>query len=142
MKNRIKDKIQEIKKYLEEFDTIIPESFESYESDLKEKAACERYFEKIIESATDLAFLTIKYKKLAVPDDDKAVFESLKEKKILSEITSKKMQEAKGMRNLIVHQYGDVDDEIVFHTITEELFLDINQFIAEIEKDLNNQSKK
>ncbi len=141
MKERIKDKIDDIREYLEELETILPKSIEQYTDDLKERAACERYFEKIVEAATDLAFLIIKYRKLAVPEDDKAVFEILKAERIIADDTSKKMQQAKGMRNLIVHQYGEVDDEIVFHAITQELSDDVGDFIAEIEKDLNTNKK-
>ena len=52
---RIKDKIKEIEGYLSELSEIIPKSFEEYK-EIKNKAACERYFEKIIESVIDLSF--------------------------------------------------------------------------------------
>lgn len=43
---KIGDKIKEIEQYLNEFEEIIPKDFESYIGNLKDKAACERYFEK------------------------------------------------------------------------------------------------
>lgn len=38
------------------------------------------------------------------------------------------------MRNIISHQYGNVDNKIVFETITEELEKDVREFIKCIRK--------
>ena len=48
MNARIKDKIAEIRKYLNEFGQIVPDNVEHYIGDFKAKAACERYAERII----------------------------------------------------------------------------------------------
>ncbi len=44
------------------------------------------------------------------------------------------LQDAKSMRNFIVHEYGGIDDFKVFHAITEELEKDVKKFIDEIKK--------
>jgi len=130
---RILSKINEIEKYLEEFESIIPKNFREY-SNLREKAACERYLEKIIESVVDLCFLIVKEKNLEKPEDDKAVFDILYNNKIISKEICEKLKDAKGMKNIISHQYGSVDDKIVFDSITKELVDDINSFLDEIKK--------
>jgi uncharacterized protein YutE (UPF0331/DUF86 family) len=136
--SRIKDKIIEIEKFLEELETIIPNSIEEYSSSLEKKAACERYIEKIVESATDLSFLIIKAKKFRIPQDDADAFSILLENKIIDDKIAASLKNAKGMRNIIAHQYGKVDDEIVFHSITEEIVDDMNAFLDSIEKaDIN-----
>jgi len=81
--SRIEDKISEINKFLEELESIIPSSFEEYRSSLEKKAACERYVEKIVEAATDLAFLIIKDRKLRIPQDDADAFNVLLDSKII-----------------------------------------------------------
>ena len=40
MKERLDDKINEIRRYLEELESIKPSSLEEYSTDLREKAAC------------------------------------------------------------------------------------------------------
>jgi uncharacterized protein YutE (UPF0331/DUF86 family) len=50
-------------------------------------------------------------------------------KKIISKELSIKLKNAKGMRNIVAHKYGTVDDRIVFEAITEELLKDANEFI-------------
>ncbi len=45
MNERIKDKIDEIEKYIAELEEIVPKHLEDYKKDFKTKAACERYAE-------------------------------------------------------------------------------------------------
>lgn len=129
---RIRDKISEIEGYLDELPNIVPKSFEEYKSDLKTKAACERYFEVIIEAIIDLAFLVIREKGLKIPEDDKGAFDTLSKGNIISEELAEKLKEAKGMRNILAHEYGKIDDEVVFESITEELENDSKEFIENI----------
>ena len=127
---RINDKINEINQFLEELQSLVPSSFEEYKSSLVKRAACERYVEKIVEAVTDLAFLVIKDKKLRIPEDDIDAFNILLENKIIDNDLAVKLKNAKGMRNIISHQYGKIDDEIVFDAIKEELYKDVRKFIS------------
>ncbi|MBS3132385.1 DUF86 domain-containing protein [Candidatus Woesearchaeota archaeon] len=132
--SRIDDKISEIKKYIEELDSILPATFEEY-LNLEKKAACERYVEKIMEAVTDLAFIFIKLKKLRLPEDDADAFNVLNENKVIDEALMKRMQDAKGMRNIIAHQYGKIDDRVVFETITTKLLKDVREFLGKAGKE-------
>ncbi|MBS3141542.1 DUF86 domain-containing protein [Candidatus Woesearchaeota archaeon] len=129
---RINDKIREIEKYLKELNEIKPETLSEYK-ELKTKAACERYFEKIIEAVIDLAFLTIKELGLKIPEEDKKAFDILAERSIISKELSQKLKEAKGMRNIISHEYGIIEDKVVFESITEQLEEDVSEFLESIE---------
>ncbi len=132
--SRIEDKISEINKFLEELESIIPSSLEEYQSSLEKKAACERYVEKIVEAATDLAFLIIKDRKLRLPQDDTDAFNVLLDSKVIDKDLAAKLKNAKGMRNIISHQYGNIDDEIVFESIAKELGRDVGEFINKAKK--------
>ena len=134
MKKRINDKIDEIGNYLGELGAILPRDFKEYMNNFEKRAACERYFERIIEAVVDLAFLIIRLEGFEIPAEDKEAFNILSRKKIISEKLAEKFKDAKGMRNLIAHEYGGVDDEIVFHSIAEELEKDVNEFISTIKK--------
>lgn len=132
MTKRIKDKIKEIEEFLDQLKYIIPASFNEYQSNIEKKAACERYVEKIVEATVDLAFLIIKLKKLKIPEDDIDAFNILSNNKIIDENLSKKLKMAKGMRNIIAHEYGKIDDRVVFEAITEELERDVREFIKNV----------
>lgn len=133
---KIGDKIKEIEQYLNEFKEIIPKDFESYIGNLKDKAACERYFEKIVEAAVDLSFQIIKERKLEIPDDDKKSFDILTKYGIITSKITVKLKEAKGMRNLLAHEYGKVDDNIVFESLNDGLFTDMEEFLRQVKKSL------
>ena len=88
--SKIKDKIDEIYKYLEELSKIIPKELDEYKSNNLVKAASERYFEIIVEAVTDIAFLIIAKRRLRVPEDDIDAFGILLEHKIIDEELDRK----------------------------------------------------
>lgn len=133
-KNRIIEKIEEIEEYLSKLLDIVPEDLESYQLDYEKKWSCEMGFQKVIEAVTDLTFLIITNKDLEVAEDDLNAFDILEKNKIASKELSVKLKEARGMRNFIIHEYGKIDDEKVFHAISEEIEKDINDFIDSIKR--------
>ena len=130
---RLKDKINEIQNYLEEFESIIPRDYEEYKNSFLLKAACERYFEKIVETLVDLACLLIKTERFSLPEEDIRAFDILADKEIISKELGEKLKDAKGMRNILAHEYGKVDDELVYESITTEILKDTEEFINQIE---------
>lgn len=131
---RINDKLSELETFIEQLHSLAPKSLEEYQKNIEKKAACERFVEKIIEAILDIVFLLIKLKRLRIPEDDADAFQVLLENKIIDEQLATNLKNAKGMRNVIVHQYGKVDDSVVFTSITEELESDVRKFIEAILK--------
>ena len=131
--DRIKDKIIEIESFLNELNSCLPSDFEQYKTDFKLRAIGERYFEKIIEAVVDLAFFVIKEKNLKQPEEDKQSFDILAEEKIISNSLADRLKDAKGMRNILAHEYGRIDNELVFHSLAEELIPDVQEFMEIIE---------
>jgi len=139
MRERIEDKINQINKYREELGTFMPVSFEEYSKDISKKAACERYIEKIAESAVDLAILFIRLKNLESPEDDDTSFFILAKNNVITDELSKKLSNLKGMRNRLAHQYEKVDDKLVFNAVDFEIEEDIENFIKCIERGVNKK---
>lgn len=133
---RINDKIKELNKLVGELKTIIPSNFKEYKQDIKTRAACERYFERIVECITDVCFSIVKNKKLGILEDDKQAYDFLEENNLISKKLCVNLKEAKGMRNILAHEYSKVDDELVFEAITTEIIRDTKKFINQIEKNL------
>ena len=127
--DRIKDKVEEIEKYLEELYSVEIGSLDDYKADFKIRAICERYFEKIVEAVEDLAFFVARDRGIEIVDEDK-VFGSLAKGDIISDELAGKLKEAKGMRNIIAHEYGEIDDGLVYETITGELEGDVREFLG------------
>lgn len=134
MNARTNAKAREITQYASELEGILPNTLEEYTASLEKKAACERYVEKIVEAIVDLAFLTIKDKGLAPPEDDGQAFDILAREGIIPSKLADNLKRAKGMRNVIVHQYGGVNDEMVFDAIRTELIKDAKIFVRQCRK--------
>ncbi len=133
---RSEEKIREVEQFLDELKCIIPRNLKEY-TYFKTKAMCERYVEKIIESLVDLGRLIIKEYSLRRAEDGGDVFCILAEANIISVALAHRLKNAKGMRNMIAHQYGNVDDAEVFKSITQELPRDAKAFIAVIKRHVN-----
>ncbi len=134
MNARIKDKIKEIEEYLKQLEEIAPDSLEEYQEDFKTKAACERYLERLVEAAEDLAFLIIKHFGVESPEEENEIFPILSRMKIISSGLSDELKRAKGMRNILAHKYGEIDDKITFAATTEEIGRDLRKLIKAIEE--------
>ena len=130
--NRRGDKVVEIEEYVESLKNFLPESFDEYLSDEKSRLACERCFEKIVESVIDLVILVIKERGLGVPMSDRDAFNILSENDIISSVLSEKLGDAKSMRNIIIHKYGHIDDKKVFDAIKNELLGDVKEFLEAV----------
>lgn len=129
---KIEDKIQSIQKFIEELEEVLPLDYEKYQSDLSKKLASERAFEKIIEGVNDLAILWIKEKRLQLPSEDEKAFEILASAKLIREELAKKLKQAKGMRNILAHQYDNLDEEIIFEALKEKIIKDAEEFLKEL----------
>ncbi len=134
VQERIRDKVNEITSFLDELSEIVPPDYDSYSDNSRDRAACERFFEKIIEASIDLSFTIIKYKKLEVPTGDKEVFKILEKHKVISPELAFRLSEAKGMRNILAHEYGKVNDQLVYEAVHNELIRDVKEFLGEVEK--------
>lgn len=146
MIERIKDKIKQVEEFLGFLLEIKPSSLEEYIGNEKTKAACERFVQKLIDAIVDLTYIIIREMKLLSPENEEQAFDILQKKGIISIRLCERLKEAKGMRNIIAHEYGEVDDTIVFHSIHEELEKDVNEFIRKIKifigKESNEKVKK
>lgn len=131
---RLAEKLAEVNRYCGELESMLPADFTSYAADIKSKAACERYFEKIVTAVMDAAFLAIKKEHLTLPEDEKQAFDILSRAGIISAALATRLKEAKGMRNILAHEYGVVDDQLVFHAITDEILRDAHEFVAALRK--------
>ena len=134
---RLDDKITEIELILEELIGFVPSKFAYYQNNSMVKSACERHFEKISEALVDLSFLLVRAERWENPEEEEGVFVILFKHNIIAEVMLRKLKDIKSMRNILAHQYGEVDDEMVFNSITEELEQDVNEFIKNIKQFLN-----
>ncbi len=137
---RILAKIDELNSYLEELDNVKPNSLEEYEASIKDKRACERLLQICIETVLDICNILLSDLKLGLPSDEEDVFKKLLEKNIISKKIADILSEMKGFRNILVHKYGEVDNEKVFDNLSK--LNDFENFKEEIIKFLKHVKTK
>ncbi len=138
--NRILTKIDEFEQYVNELEKIKPSDFEEYKNSIEKKRACERLLQIAIESVIDVCNILVSSLKLGVPDDEDALFDKLNKEKIISNKMRKVLSEMKGFRNVLVHKYGEVNDELVFENLDK--LSDFTDFKEEVISFLEKSNEK
>lgn len=96
-------------------------SFNQYRTSWKDKDSAERNIQKIVEAIIDLGKILISEKRLKEPSSNREVFQILAEEKIFPLEYLPLIDKMIGMRNIIVHSYNKIDDEIVYGVLKKNL---------------------
>lgn len=137
-KERLLSKLDELDGYLEELRKILPTNFKVYQT-IPIKRGTERLLQLCIECVIDICQLLVSGLRLGLPTDELDLFEKLLKHKILSPKTTSLLRKMKGFRNILAHDYGEVDDELVFETSSKRLG-DFRVFKNEVLKYLRKNS--
>jgi len=116
-KNRILSKLDDLDSYLSELESIMPKSYEEYVGSIEKKRSCERLLHILIECVIDVCALIVKGLRLGLPAEEEDLFEKLETKKIISKEMKEKLKTMRGFRNILVHRYAEVDNELVFENL-------------------------
>lgn len=140
-KNRLIEKMDELEKYPREFEEYLPEDQEDYLNSGMRKRACERAFQLATENLLDICNLIISEEGLGIPADSKDCARKLKENGVISVSLSSRLEELIGFRNLIVHQYGRIDDSRAYSYLYNES-KDFYEFIEAIDKYIEQRDRR
>ncbi len=128
-KVRVMIKIRELESYLKELDELLPDDKVSYLKSLEKRRSIERELQIMIECVIDICMVLLKELKIGPPQNEENALELLTGK-----ITNiEKLKEMRGFRNILVHKYGKVKDNLVFNFASEESE-DFRIFIDDVKK--------
>lgn len=119
-RERIFTKLNEMIMYVQELQEMLPEE-EEYLHDLIRRRACEKTAEVAIESLIDVSAMIVSAQKFALPTNEENIFDILNENGILTQELSEKLKNLKGFRKGLIHRYGHVNDEMVYHNLSNYL---------------------
>ncbi|WP_054839872.1 HepT-like ribonuclease domain-containing protein [Thermococcus sp. JCM 11816] len=135
----IRSKIEEILESLKLVEEHLPEDFETFQSLGLIKDGIYKRVEFAIQNVIDICAIINSDLKLGIPEKEEDVFEGLVRGGIISKGgLAQKLRLMKGFRNVLVHRYGRINDELAFEALREHLD-DIYEFIETIEKFLEGQ---
>jgi len=128
---KIENKISAVKKYLKILAVYKKFSKKQLENDLTLRGAVERYLYLAAQATIDLAEAVIAYKKYRKPTTLSECFHILNEEKIIDSKLTKKMVGMVGLRNIMAHDYENINYDIVYNVLKNKL-QDIEKFIKKI----------
>ena len=119
-RDRLLAKIDVLEGYLKELREILPGSFEEYKK-VEKRRACERLPQVSIECVIDICGLMVIGLRLGLPAEEDDLFEKLEQAGIITSSRKESLKKMKGFRNILVHEYGHVDDSIVYEILQNNL---------------------
>ena len=84
--------------------------------------------QRACELATDVAMYVVTTRKLGIPQTKKDAFVKLNENNLISDDMCSKMKGMVGFRNIAIHEYKEIDEDIVRDAIENHLG-DITEFV-------------
>ena len=129
-RERVLIKIDELESYMREVELILPASFEEY-SKVEKKRACERVLQLVIETTIDICHLLVTELRLGLPAEEDDLFGKLASAGVVTKAMEDTLRSMKGLRNVLVHEYAKVDDDLVYKAMTTRM-KDFRLFAEEI----------
>lgn len=96
-------------------------SLDRYRRSWKDKDSAERNLQKIIEAFIDIGKMLIAEKRLKEPANNREVFLILDENKIFPSEFMSLVDKMIGLRNVIVHGYNRINDEMIYAILKKNL---------------------
>lgn len=132
MKNEILNKLERLQGYVRILNTYKKCSIQDINEDFTLSGAIERYLEVSLECVLDIGEMVISKGGFRKPETYKEIIEILGEEGILPEEFAERFAEAAKFRNILVHMYAEIDVEMVYEILQNNLgdFNDFARFIA------------
>mgnify|MGYP001586352750 CR=1 FL=1 len=119
--NKIVSKLGKLDEYLGYLTEIQKVNKESFISDYHLYGLAERYLQLSIEILLDTSKLLIAAEHLRQPNDNQDGFAVLVESKIISEELAGTLVGIAGFRNILVHEYENIDRALVYDRLIKRL---------------------
>lgn len=81
----------------------------------------ERYLQLSIQAVLDISHHIVADRNLPLPADSRSLFELLARHKVISKPLSVKLTAMAGFRNILVHEYLEIDRHRVYRALTKDL---------------------
>lgn len=115
-------KLKQLSSYYHELEQIATGlTFENYHNQIVFKRAIERDIQLIVECATDINNMILKQLSKGPAKDYFNSFIDLADNQVIEMEFALKLAPSTGLRNILVHEYEKIDDQIVFKSITNVL---------------------
>jgi len=132
-RERIEERLRKLKEYATLLKHYQQFSYKQFKNDFTLRGAVERYFQLSIECIIDIGEILIANLRLKKPEDSKDVIDILGEAKIIPNKFAFYFGPVAGFRNILVHDYLDIDYKKVYEHLQNDLD-DFDKFAKYIAK--------
>lgn len=119
-RERLLAKLDELDGYLRELRAIAPVSIEAFRQ-IEKRRACARLLQISIEAVVDTCHRLVSGLRLGLPAEEDDLFVRLDRAEMLSPGMAQILRRMKGFRNIQAHEYGRLDEQIVYEMATARL---------------------
>lgn len=126
-------KLEYLRKQLEQLEPYRALSQEEIFSGIEKRYTVERLLELSIQSVIDCSRLLVSLEDWRKLRDERDAFLILVERKVIDEDLAERLLRAKGFRNVLVHEYVDIDPMLLFSHVrsgVEDLWVFAQQLAA------------
>ena len=131
--NVVLSRVNKIRESVRRLVALAALSEKAFVADADACAIAERHLQIAVQSVIDIGNHVVADLDLGIPSDYKEIFALLAKHRIVSRPLARKLASMAGMRNVLVHDYMDVDLGLVYRTLRRDLG-DFERFIAAVLK--------
>jgi uncharacterized protein YutE (UPF0331/DUF86 family) len=128
----VRRKLARLNMYLDKLKPIADNTFKEYISDFYVKTSAERLIQLIVEFASDINSHVVLESGKRPPEDYTSSFLRAAESGLITHELANKLKGSGGMRNIIVHEYMDIDDKKI-HEIIPTAISDYKKYIRQVD---------
>jgi uncharacterized protein YutE (UPF0331/DUF86 family) len=125
--------------YLDKLKPITELSFSEYSSDFYKKTSAERLIQLTVECASDINNHVIIESEERPPEDYSSSFIRAAEVGLIDHALADRLKGSGGMRNIIVHEYMDVDDKKIYEILPTAIS-EFKEYIRQVDDFLDKLS--
>ena len=114
-------KLSRLQGYVDELEAAKDINWEKYRSDLRSRAFVERFLHLAIEEVIDVANHIVSFEQWREPSGYRDLLKILSEKGIIPEDQLSRFQNMASFRNMLVHRYENIDEELVYGFFNKHL---------------------
>lgn len=137
-RDKVEGMISRLRQYTTYLQEIVVLDRQAFLKDPKSIGSARYYLQVSIETCIGIANHIIATERLRAPRDYRDSFKVLNEIGLLPDNFAQTMQELAGLRNLLVHLYWEVNDEMIYDGIRSEL-ADFETFISYVLTFMDNE---
>jgi uncharacterized protein YutE (UPF0331/DUF86 family) len=128
----VRRKLARLNMYLDKLKPIADATFNEYMSDFYKKTSAERLIQLIVECASDINSHVVLESGQRPPEDYTSSFIRAAEVELINHELANKLKGSGGMRNIIVHEYLDIDDRKIYEILPIAIS-DYKEYIRQVD---------